>query len=83
MKKTLLTILFLTTTFCAISQNIKVTTKIETTPADTSTFKVLTNINNIVIDDSVKKKITSKRKSIDYVWEPEDGIRILIYKKEE
>jgi hypothetical protein len=66
-----------------MSQNIKAVTKVEVLPADTSTFKILTNVNNITIDDSVKKKITSNRKSFDYVWEPEDGIRILIYKKEE
>lgn len=83
MKKILFTLTLFLTTFCVMSQNIKPTIKVEVLPADTSTFKILTNVNNVTIDDSIKKKITSNRKSVDYIWEPEDGIRILIYKKEE
>lgn len=59
-----------------------VSKKIEFMPADTSSYKILLNSNNLVIDDEFRKKINSQRKNTDFVWKPDENTEILIYKKE-
>lgn len=51
--------------------------------ADTSSFKVISNDNNIEITIDIRKKISFNRKDIDYIWEPEPGLKILIYRKDD
>lgn len=85
MKKLYLLLILLSLSFVSYSQNASPNAspikKIETTPADTLTYKVLLNENNINIDIEIRKKINFYRKSEDYIWEPETGLKILIYKK--
>lgn len=51
--------------------------------ADTLSYKVINNDNNIEITSEIRKKISKNRKEVDYLWEPEIGLKILIYKKDE
>lgn len=58
-------------------------TNINLEVADTLSYKVITNDNNIEITSEIRKKISKNRKEVDYLWEPEIGLKILIYKKDE
>lgn len=83
MKKLLIlaTILFSISTLHS-QINLSDTSKIQlNVVANDSTFLVIKNKSNIEINESLKRKIEFYRRDIDYIWKPEEGIEILIYKK--
>jgi hypothetical protein len=49
--------------------------------ADDNSFLIIKNDINIEINDNIKRKIEIYRKKNDYIWKPEEGLEILIYKK--
>ncbi len=49
--------------------------------AEDNSFYIIKNEISLIIDDNVKRKIELHRKYLDYIWKPEDGVEILIYKK--
>jgi hypothetical protein len=82
MKKILMLILLLIN-LVAYSQEI-ILIKIESNIypiADTLSFKIILNKDNLLLDNEFKRKIESYRKDVDYIWKPEEGLKILIYKK--
>jgi hypothetical protein len=62
-------------------QELKAIKKIDIAPADTLTYKIIENVNGFKLDVEFKKKINFYRKDEDFIWEPEEGLKILIYKK--
>ena len=85
MKKILLICSFLS---CAIgiSQSIKFTEKKQYSPADTSSYSIVQNLNNIDVHNSIpyRRKISSYRKSSqDFLLDFGNGLKVLIYKEEE
>ena len=49
--------------------------------AEDNSFSVIENEMSTTVDNNLKRKIEFYRKDFDYIWNPEDGLKILIYKK--
>lgn len=82
--KNLLIILLMFIRTWGFSQELKISNSLENEGhkvADTLSYEVLKNENNQVISIGLRKKIEINRRDIDYIWKPEDGLEILIYKK--
>lgn len=82
--KKLLTILILLVSGITYSQQLNLvdTTKINSIKiAEDNSFYIIKNEISLIIDDNLKRKIEFYRRDFDYIWKPEDGLEILIYKK--
>lgn len=79
---TIFSLLYLFSCGHAQQLNLSDTTKLNLIQiADDSSFEIIKNDINIIIDNDFKRKIEFYRKDFDYIWKPEDGLEILIYKK--
>lgn len=84
MKKLLFTLMLFMITSIGYSQELSIsdTSKIFLLKiAEDNSFVIIKNDINIEINDNLKRKIEIYRKENDYIWKPEEGLEILIYKK--
>jgi hypothetical protein len=83
MVKSYLILFLMIVSIIGYSQNAKPMNRIENTPADTSSYKIILNKNNLDINNDleIRKKINFYRKKEDYTLEINPDLKILIYKK--
>lgn len=82
MKNLLIGIFLLLATY-SYSQDLGVGKKVDIEPADTSSFVVIENDSLYdVYSDEFRRKIEFHRRDVNYFWEPEEGLKVLIKKEE-